>query len=642
MNAFISILKSFIFLIIFYQIQYISCQIYDNYTSGILEEGNYDILDVTDYHNKNLIVSTSKTIYMGIPPSKKVETNADFINASSIITINDNYLLAACLGNSFLGKINLLNGNFISLLSYSDINIFPELEIPITTCSLSNIDNTVFIGYSRIDYFENEINKTNIFLKINITNKDSIEEGPSLDDSVEIKYFVFPQSTLKTSSKRQISCEPLRIKDDPTQYRLICLYEDSAYYEFEGEIYLSNALYITSINSDFDDFEVEMYEYFIQYMNEDLGFKIFRENSTFARCLTANYLIEIYLTITDSHIEIKENNFLPEVLQFFDAEIELFHYNNKFRFLAKKKIFMAKKNIYSFQLNQNYYSNYFILYNYQEKIINKILGYYNEVNNKIIFIYQTDNGIKYFIIDNKIDIYTFPSKHKDFSIKSYEEIQFDLNELIKSPSLNDLGQLNVESKKYIVRQGDNSFEYYGNDFYNLLMSNNTLIPEPSLNDWKTYNLSFIENKENEYTRIYHIKSLYIKIQTCEKACYSCWDGYESCTNCAENTNYSILIDREEECFPPDYYVDGYIYDSSSNIFVKCFNSCELCSNTSESITDQKCQSCIKGYLYSYKYPGNCYSYSDLEITDEKEVDNITFNFTLANCSKYKIASTGNV
>ena len=172
------------------------------------------------------------------------------------------------------------------------------------------------------------------------------------------------------------------------------------------------------------------------------------------------------------------------------------------------------------------------------------------------------------------------------------------------------------------------------------MSNNTLIPEPSLNDWKTYNLSFIENKENEYTRIYHIKSLYIKIQTCEKACYSCWDGYESCTNCAENTNYSILIDREEECFPPDYYVDGYIYDSSSNIFVKCFNSCELCSNTSESITDQKCQSCIKGYLYSYKYPGNCYSYSDLEITDEKEVDNITFNFTLANCSKYKIASTG--
>ena len=62
----------------------------------------------------------------------------------------------------------------------------------------------------------------------------------------------------------------------------------------------------------------------------------------------------------------------------------------------------------------------------------------------IIFIYQTDNGIKYFIIDNKIDIYTFPSKHQDFSIKSYEEIQFDLNELIKSPSLNDLGQLNVE------------------------------------------------------------------------------------------------------------------------------------------------------------------------------------------------------
>lgn len=350
MNAFISILKNFIFLLLFYQVQYISSQIYDNYTTGILEEGNYDIIDVTDYHNKNIIVSTSKSIYMDIPPSKKVETNADFINASSLITINDNYLLAACLGNSFLGKINLLNGNFISLLSYSDININPELEIPITTCSLSNIDNTVFIGYSRIDYFENEINKTNIVFKINITNKDSIEEGPSLDDSVEIKYFVFPQSTLKTSSQRQISCEPLRIKDDQTQYRLICLHEDSAYYEYEDEIYLANALYITSINSDFDDFEVKMYEYLIQYMDEDLGFRIFRENSTFARCLTANYLIEIYLTIIDSHIEIKENNFLPEILQNFNAEIELFHYNNKFRFSAKKTNFMGKKIFIHFRL----------------------------------------------------------------------------------------------------------------------------------------------------------------------------------------------------------------------------------------------------------------------------------------------------
>ena len=50
-------------LLIFLKINIIYPQIFDNYLSDILEEGNYDLLDVTDYHNINLIVSTSKNIY---------------------------------------------------------------------------------------------------------------------------------------------------------------------------------------------------------------------------------------------------------------------------------------------------------------------------------------------------------------------------------------------------------------------------------------------------------------------------------------------------------------------------------------------------------------------------------------------------
>jgi hypothetical protein len=57
-----------IFLILFLiEFKFILPQIYDDYKSDILEEGNYDILDVTDYHNINLIVSTSKNIYTSIP-----------------------------------------------------------------------------------------------------------------------------------------------------------------------------------------------------------------------------------------------------------------------------------------------------------------------------------------------------------------------------------------------------------------------------------------------------------------------------------------------------------------------------------------------------------------------------------------------
>ena len=128
----------------FIKFKFILCQIYDNYESDILEEGNHDILDVTDYHNINLIVSTSKNIYTGIPPTLKVKTNANLINATSLITINENYLLAACLQDSFLGKISLTGltgGTFTSLLSYTNIGIYSSLDIPIKICSLSNIES---------------------------------------------------------------------------------------------------------------------------------------------------------------------------------------------------------------------------------------------------------------------------------------------------------------------------------------------------------------------------------------------------------------------------------------------------------------------------------------------------------------------
>jgi hypothetical protein len=148
----------------------------------------------------------------------------------------------------------------------------------------------------------------------------------------------------------------------------------------------------------------------------------------------------------------------------------------------------------------------------------------------------------------------------------------------------------------------------------------------------------MDHADNEYTRIYHPKSLYVKIQTCN-GCSSCWDGYDVCTDCTD-ASYAALIDRNGECFPPTYLVDGYIYDSDSNKFLKCYTGCEFCSEVSTSSTDQKCTSCISGYLFSYTHPGNCYLYTDLEITDEKEVDETEGIFLSSSCSKYKISTTG--
>ena len=95
MQVFSSIKNIFLFFFLFLNISLALSQINDNFASSVLEEGNYDLLDVTDYHNMNLIVSSSKKIYTGLPPVEKVVTNANLISVSALITINENYLLVA-------------------------------------------------------------------------------------------------------------------------------------------------------------------------------------------------------------------------------------------------------------------------------------------------------------------------------------------------------------------------------------------------------------------------------------------------------------------------------------------------------------------------------------------------------------------
>ena len=639
MKVFSSIKDSFVLFHIFLTFNLISSQINDNYISDVLEEGNYDLLDVTDYHGINLIVSTSGNIYTGIPPLKKVETNANLIKVSSLITINDNYLLAACLGDSFLGKINLSTGTFNSLLTYEEIDISPKLEIPKAICSLSNIENNVFIGYSRIEEDIDNDFTTNIIFKINIDNIGLIEEGPSLDNSAEKKIFSYSRVKKETSSLRQISCEPIKILEDPNDdYRLICLHESISIFIINDVPFDHYDVFAASINSNFDNFEISSKEYTIDDGNRALGFRIFRENDYYAKVLTGNSLFQIYLEKATSGVRIKDSYLLSSTYN-LKAEIDLISYNNKFTFSAMKTSFMGKNDIYCFKIYQFDYSNYFELCNYQENNIEKILGYHNEDTNKIILIYQTNNNIKYFIMDNIIDIYALTSYSDSIELGSYYETQYDLNDLVTTPSLNTLGKLNVDYISYKITSFTSENEYFGIDFYETLMSNNILIPEPSLNDWKTYYLSFIDNVENEYTRIYHIKSLNIKIKTCKENCYSCWDGYESCTDCSDS-QYAILIDRTNECFPPSYIVDGYIYDSLTNKFLKCFESCEFCSEASENSSEQKCTSCLLGYLYSYSYLGNCYLYTGLTIIESKEVDPENDIYMSSSCNKFKISSTG--
>ena len=78
----------FIIILIFIQkLCFNYCQIYDNFTSVTFEEGS-QLLEVKDYNNLKLIVTTSKKIYTGIPPKLKVTTEAKLINSSDLPPVN--------------------------------------------------------------------------------------------------------------------------------------------------------------------------------------------------------------------------------------------------------------------------------------------------------------------------------------------------------------------------------------------------------------------------------------------------------------------------------------------------------------------------------------------------------------------------
>ena len=120
---------------------------------------------------------------------------------------------------------------------------------------MSNIELTIFIGYSKIEYFEStgETNKTNIIFKLDIINKEDTTNGPLFESSTEIKSFKFPNSTIVTSSSKQISCEPLRIKDDENnEFRLVCIHEGN--FKATSRSW-KRMVYATTIKSDLSNFE---------------------------------------------------------------------------------------------------------------------------------------------------------------------------------------------------------------------------------------------------------------------------------------------------------------------------------------------------------------------------------------------------
>ena len=632
--------KIFIILfIILYEAKFILNGINDDYESNELETGDYDILDFNDYHNLKLIITTSKNIYKGIPPILFKTTTANLINATSFISINENFLLAACTQDNLLIKIKLsdsYNSSYSSMINYDYFNDL-QLTVPTTTCSLSILGNIVFIGYTRIDYYENETNKTNIVFRFYLKNLND-NNGPGLDEEKENIYFIFPESTIKTDSPRQISCEPLNIsnfdssKHNCNDYRLLCIHESFDLFESQGKNLFQ--VYSTLINDEFNGFENNSMRFYSIYRsNQNLGFRLHKINSTHARCVMKKVVYDLFLRIKVD-LTFEKKSFKPLNLNNkFDTNLDLFYYNNKLLFTSEKI-----SNKYYFGIYNESSINYLKIFDFRENNIISIRGYYDETNtkNNILCVYKTPTNIKYFTLTNQGAIFDIAPFAEIFEVKSNEVKTYDFNLKIE---ISNIGNIQIEG---IIRNNSGTItkQNYPTNLNQLLMEGNIFISEKSLNTWYTYTFAFIDVNDN-YAKIYYLADSVINISTCYNiSCGSCSQHFNQCDDECP-INEAKLRDSPNICHNINKLKKGYIYNSVNNLFEKCYKSCDFCSESSEDSSSHKCESCANGYLFSNKYPGNCYKINSLQTTEDKIVNNIDDeDFEQSICDSYKIESTG--
>ena len=213
-----------------FEIQLAFCEINDNFDHGTLEEGDYNLLDVVDYLNLSLIVSTSGNMYNGNPLNHINLTKDNFNESTFIAVCNEDFILASCLRDSLLTKIRISSGEYESLLNYSDYDTIKALN---SSCCISIYEDIVFITISQY----NSENKTiNSFVKLRIGNKNDIVYGPNIANE-EKQIFIYPYPYTRSNTSRDISCETI-VEEKSNEYWLLCVHENRTEQNIIQKLYL--------------------------------------------------------------------------------------------------------------------------------------------------------------------------------------------------------------------------------------------------------------------------------------------------------------------------------------------------------------------------------------------------------------------
>ena len=491
----------------------------NNYQVGNISE-YASIIDITDYHNLYLLITTENKIYTGIPPNKKSETTSNIINITSAATYDTNYVILACTGDYFLSQINIYTGDEVPLLNYSNVSLSVEKIKYI--CSISILDNIVYLGIIRP--LDNILKRT--AFKIGLMNSNEKNNGPILNAQI-IKNYTLSSNLTNINDliySRLISCEVISRINNIEDPRLVCGY--LRYYPPE-KVY---KYYASVANDNFAGFEKEIE---IKTSSILLNFRLQKINTTFIRYLIPNNSYEIYMDSDFKIYKAKKAQRNPYLFK-FDFGVNTFYYNNQHIFYANPN----GENFYLFMKSS--ISNNTIGIQERNKCISNCMGYYDKNNDKSEMIYQYENIIKYFIVQNKNSLFYYQCKTKIIETLSYTNIIFNMTDLMTSP---------LEHEKlynaYIVNYISTTEQNWSYDNGNMEFNQTTQILNfiTNLNDWIDFHFYFFGEILDFNIDYFVVPTCILSVRTCAFKCGSCSQDYNTCDSIKCRKNFTRLRDQ---------------------------------------------------------------------------------------------------
>ena len=584
---------------------------------------NASIIDITDYHNLYIVITTEKNIYTGMPPNKVSSTTSKILNITAAATYDTNYLLLACTEDYLLSKININSGEETPLFNYSYYGF--SIENLNYTCSISILNNIVFVGIQQI--IDNAL-KFNV-LKIGLGNIND-DNGPIWNSSV-IKRTL--QTTLTNlgiySFPRVFSCEVISTIKNLEDPRLVI-----GYLKYDS----SKKLYGYYANAGRADFSAFLPTTQIQSSPKLLNFRIQKINSTFLRYLTSTNTIEIY--VDGSNVIYAPSELRNPNLFKFPTHVNIFYYHNQY-------LFYGHPNGINFYLYmKSNISESYVRIIEKNKAFTNCMGYYDNSKDTLEMIYQYTNIIKYFVVKNMNDLFYYECETKTIETLSNETKIVNVSEIMTYP---------LEHKNFHIAYtvnypfiGEENWSYDNGKIY-FNKSSQILNVTTGFNDWMTFYFCFFGgNLEEDVIFYFTIPACLLHIRPCAFKCGSCSIDYNICDQGTCKTNFSMMRNSSDtDCYPNDQNMPNYIYNKTTKYYEQCYSSCKFCSKQKDlsSNINHNCLTCNEGYLKSYEYMGNCYSIDGLYNKSEAKiiVNNQTDEqYTIVDycLNKYIIASTG--